>query len=193
MSTFQLVARPHTNSANHGAAYDISSTPDAPVRGHVFVDVTDHFICVDGHPEPRPALLFRFFGLTVTDHVLGNPSCLVEFHPNWAAVSTGVALLSLGEPGHLRIRLGQRVTIFPPPVTELLCELLTTTTQDLLTDLRVARHRYEVAERHRHRAGLAHEQAQIHEQLTYQAFQDARAICDAAHALLQATTENRSS
>ncbi|WP_280394614.1 hypothetical protein [Nocardia brasiliensis] len=189
MSTFQFIGRTHANPTNHGAAYDISPTDDAPIRGHVFVDVNDHLIDVDGRPEPRPAVVFRFFGLTVAGHHLGNPSCTVKFLPDWTGLSTQVPLVSLGEPGHLRVVLGQRVNSFPSPVAELLCGLLTTVTREFLTDLRVAKHRYDIAEQRRQSAALAHDQAQINEQLTYRLFQAARAGCDAAHALLRAVSD----
>ncbi|KAA8880377.1 hypothetical protein F3087_41640 [Nocardia colli] len=193
MPTFKLVPRPQANATNHGAAYDISPTEEAPIHGHVFVDVTDHLLYVDSRLEPRPAVVFRFFGLTVADHDVGNPSCTVEFIPDWAGPTTHVGLVILGEQGHLNVRLGPRVNVFPPVVTAQLCDLMIAITRDFLTDLRVAKHRYDAAEQYRNNAALAHEQAQINEQLTHQAFLEARTICDAAFALLNAVSQPKPS
>ncbi|WP_327116645.1 hypothetical protein OHB12_05185 [Nocardia sp. NBC_01730] len=176
----------NTNSADNGAAYDIFSTDDAPVRGQVFTDMAEHSVTVDGRVESRPAVVFRFFGLDVDGHRLGNPCCTAKFHPSW----TGSALItSLDEPGFLTVQLSQRITAVGDTVAQLVNELVTAIAVDFLTDERVARHRHWLADQRRLNAIREHEHAEGLEQQAFHRFREARAAADASYALLRSVRQ----
>ncbi|GAA5091402.1 hypothetical protein [Nocardia iowensis] len=171
----------HANSTIHGSAYHLFPTDDAPVRGRVFVDMSEHAVIIDGRRESRPAVEFQFFGLLVEGRPLGNPRCTSEFHP----FSTGVrSMVSLGEPGALHLNLGQRVTDISDTVTGLITDLLTAISVEFLTDYRVARYRHWSAEQLRVQANTLHDQARTLEQQLKRAALHAQANAEASYALL---------
>ncbi|MFI6959859.1 hypothetical protein ACIBJI_41150 [Nocardia sp. NPDC050408] len=45
----------YTNSTDYGSAYTLFATDDAPIRGQVSADVSEHHPMVDGITEARPS------------------------------------------------------------------------------------------------------------------------------------------
>ncbi|WP_107657458.1 hypothetical protein [Nocardia suismassiliense] len=181
MPTPAFTPQDQANTAAHGTAFNIFATDDAPVRGRVFVDMSEHTVLIDGRRESRPAVEFRFFGLVVDGRPLGNPRCRTEFHPFSAG---SAAMVSLGEPGALHLILGQRLTDIGDTATTLLTDLLTAISVEFLTDYRVARYRHWAAEQVRLQASSLYESARGLEQRIRQVNVQAQADVDASYALL---------
>ncbi|APA96664.1 hypothetical protein [Nocardia seriolae] len=180
----------YDNSADNGTSYTLTSTDDAAVSGQVFVDMSEHTVVFDGHREPRPRLLLRFFGLAVNGRWLGAPQASVAFYPNATARQPGIAVVVLGEPGGLHIDLGRQLTAESDDIIEAVTAVVQVISQRFLTDLRVAKYWYSKADERRQRASRAYELATMRQDIASRRSSLARAEFDAAHALYRATQNN---
>ncbi|WP_435592912.1 hypothetical protein [Nocardia sp. bgisy118] len=183
IATFTLST--HTNCTEHGAAYTLSATDAAPVHGLVFTDMAEHQVFGDGFAQRRPMVVFRFFGLTIDDQLMGNPRATVQFNPEWTGRTSPTRAISLGEPGYLTVHLGHPITTTTGTERELMVDLLAAITAEYLTDERVARHRHWLAELRRQDTARELGRIQALEQQAHRRNRDARAAVDAAWSLLQ--------
>lgn len=179
---FSLV--PDTNPAEFGAAYTLFATDDAPLRGQVFLDMSEHRPTVDGSPQIRSMVIVRFFGLTVTSKPLGNPRVLMRFHPGDPGRGA-TAALCLGEPGRMHLDLGFPLDTVDPELRDLVTDTVLELTSDFLTDERAARHRHSCAHQRREDLATTLHAIGTQQQCTRRQLAAARAQVDAAWALLQ--------
>jgi hypothetical protein len=184
MSTAGFSVGPHTNSAEFGAAYTLFATDDAPLRGQVFLDMSEHRPIVDGIPQIRSMVIVRFFALTVESEPLGNPRVLVRFEPGDPGRGSAAALC-LGEPGRMQLDLGYPLDTVDPELRELVTDTVLELTNEFLTDELAARHRHHCAHRRREDLATALEAIGALRQRTYRQLAAARAEVDASWALLQ--------
>ncbi|PXX53424.1 hypothetical protein DFR70_12735 [Nocardia tenerifensis] len=184
MSLFAFTEYPSDNCADHGSAYTIFRTDDAPVSGQVFVNLREHYIVVDGHREPRPAAGFRFFGLTVDQEWLGTLKCSVAFYPDWMGLRFGESVQILGESGHLITDYGRQLSRKPQVLRETVSDLVQAISVDFLTDSRVAEYRWEHAEQRRQQLSRRADVLSMQQEMTYRRLCDARAATAAAYALV---------
>lgn len=164
---------------------------DVPMQGCVFADLRERFVLVDDHLESRPVVEFRFFGLTIDGHLIGNPRCTVLFQPSSAGHVPAIPFVSLSEPGFLEAKLAQRITQVGAHTAQLVSGLLMAVTGEFLTDERVARTRYLAAEQRRAQTTSAHQEAVLREQSARHRAQAAVADAEAAYALLSSVRKHR--
>lgn len=127
------------------AAYELSPTPDYPITGRVVATIEQHQVSVDDRVEPRPLVRFEFSDLTVDGDLLGKPFCTAEFHPDVAEATGGYRMVSLSEPGYLRLVTASWIALASDRVHRCVTDLLAALTVDFLTDARVARARRDEA------------------------------------------------
>ncbi|WP_406279014.1 hypothetical protein OH799_11220 [Nocardia sp. NBC_00881] len=175
----------YTNSSDYGSAYTLFATDNAPLRGQVFADMSEHNPIVDGIAEARPMVVLRFFGLVVDGERFGNPRITARFEPGTTGRGA-TALVCLGEPGYLGIDLGYPLATADADIRELVSDTVTEITGEFLTDDRAARYRHWAAEQRRQHAAHALEAIQSLEQLAFHRHATARAEADASWALVQA-------
>ncbi|MGI5219284.1 hypothetical protein [Nocardia sp. CA-290969] len=183
MPAFRL--DPSAVISSSAAAYELSPTPGYPITGRVVAVVEEYQVRVDDRVEPRPRVRFEFSDLTVGAVFLGDPCCMVEFHPDFSDATDGYRMVSLGEPGYLQLVTASEITVASEQIRRCVADLLAALTIEFLTDPRVARARRDEAF-----AQLQHARTQYLDLITInqgarERVQRARATLAAATALLR--------
>ncbi|WP_327145282.1 hypothetical protein [Nocardia sp. NBC_01327] len=186
MSILSFHEDSYENSRDHGTCYTIEPTDEVPVGGRVFVDMAEHTVPGDGEYGRRPKIVFRFFGLSVHGRWLGAPVSTAAFYPSWSDHQPGMAMLCLGEPGHLVVEVGRLLSDQPSHIEQAVRTVLVALSHRFLTDLRVAQYRQTEAAQRCDRASRAQELAEMRKDIARLRYRHARSAADAADALLAA-------